>query len=212
MSELVLHGPQISTYGRICAVIAEECEVTWRVDATSAADVRARGLHPFGKTPAAVIDGETFIETRAICAYLDAAYGQRRFTPNDPLSSARMHQWISVADNYLFAVSEPGLVLPRLVAPLMERQADERLVARALPAIDWQLGLFCDRLEEARYLAGAEISLADFHAVPMVQAIALTNEGSAMVRAKLPLHRWLSNLASRPSAKATRWPIEGTSG
>ena len=212
MSTLVLHGPQVSTYGRICAVVAQECGVAWRVDATSAADVRARGLHPFGRTPAAVIDGETFIETRAICAYLDAAHGQRRFTPDDPVSLARMHQWISVADNYLFAVSEPGLVLPRLVAPLMGRQADERLVARALPAIDWQLGLFCDRLEVVPFLAGAEISLADFHVFPMMQAIALTPEGGAMVRAKLPLQRWLSTLAGRPSAKATRWPIEGGTG
>ncbi len=208
MTELVLYSPPVSTYARICAVVAEEAGVAWRIQPMDAKTVRARGLHPFARTPAAHIDGELIYETRAVAAYLDAAHNDGALTPTDPLALARMQQWISVADNYLFAVSDPGLVLPRLVAPLMGRQADEAFVARALPVIDWQLGLLSERLELAGHVAGPELSLADLHLWPMIHAIGLTNEGAAMIGAKLPLARWKDALAQRPSAIATRWPGE----
>ena len=206
---LDIHAPEISTYGRIVAMVAEECGVTWRIVPTATGSPELRTMQPFGRSPAVRIDGEVLYESAAIAVYLDERGDHApRLQPADPLARARMWQWIGVANMYLFPLSEHGLVLPRLVHPLIGRAPDEAAIARALPQIAIHLDIVCERLETSRWLAGDAFSLADVFAWCVLRAVQRTPEGAELCRLRLPLARWLAVVARRPSAIATAWPGE----
>jgi len=211
---------QISTYGRIVATVAKEAGLAHQTIPTDSKDPKHRARHPFMRTPAVEIDGVTgadgvkgadgitMYESAAICAYIDDVFNGGALQPRDPLARARMRQWIAVADNYIFPLTEERLVLPRLVVPMMGRQPREDLIAEALPAIRYYLQVVEDRLAESPFLAGETFSLADINMYCMAVPVALTSEGRAILDNMDALQRWMAVCAMRPSLTATRWPME----
>lgn len=206
MGEVVIHAPQISTYGRVVAMVASEAGLPWRVQPTAAAS--RENPHPFRKTPTVDVDGLRLFESSAICQYLDDVHNAGALQPGDPVERARMQQWLSISNQYLFPTTEVGLVIPRLIAPATGGVVREEQVQRALPTIAYQLELITERLEEAPWLAGASVSLADLFAYCILRAVQLTPEGASMIASLLPLARWMAILSRRDSAMATRWPRE----
>jgi len=88
-----------------------------------------------------------------------------------------MWQCANVATHYVFPVTKERLVLPRLVAPLMGRQADEAKISEALPIIDYHLQQVDKRLADRLFLAGDAVSLADLFMYPMIDATCAVPEG-----------------------------------
>ncbi len=205
---LTIYAPEISGYGRTVAIIAEEAGLSWRIEPTDARSDRHRQRHPFLKTPAVEIDGHQIYETIAICQYIDDVHNQGALQPTDPLARARMSQWISIINQYVFPATEYGLVMPRLIAPMMGREPREDLIEKALPTIAYQLTVVSNRLEEGPYLAGDSLSLADFFLFPIARAVDLTPEGGMILDRLLPLRTWIRRLEPRSSIAATRWPGE----
>lgn len=205
---LKIYAPVISTYGRIAAMTAEEAGISWEIVPTHAGAEGHRARHPFEKTPAAEIDGHQLYETVAICQYIDDAHGGSDLQPSDPLDRARMSQWISIANAYVFPTTENGLVLPRLVVPMMGGRPREDLIEQALPTIAYQMSLVSARLEEAHYLAGNRFSLADIFMYCILRAVQMTPEGRMIFDQLLPLKKWISTIANRNSARATQWTTE----
>ncbi len=205
---LKIYAPVISTYGRIAAMTAEEAGLAWENIPTHAEADEHRARHPFQKTPAVEIDGHMLYETVAICQYIDDVYGDGALQPSDPLERARMSQWLSIANAYVFPTTENGLVLPRLVVPMMGGTPREDLIQKALPTIAYQMTIVSNRLEEAHYLAGNRFSLADVFMYSILRAVQLTPEGRMIFDRLLPLKKWMSTIAQRESARATRWTTE----
>jgi glutathione S-transferase len=54
-----------------------------------------------------------------------------------------------------------------------------------------------------RWLAGAELTLADLYAAPMFDYFLMAPEGRNMIREHENLATWWSRVAERPSMKAT---------
>ncbi len=207
-SILKIYAPVISTYGRIAAMTAEEAGLVWENVPTHAGAGEHRARHPFQKTPAVEIDGIQLYETIAICQYVDDVHGRGQLQPKDPLERARMSQWISIANAYVFPTTENGLVLPRLVVPMMGGTPREELIEQALPTIAYQMTLVSNRLEEAAYLAGNRFSLADIFMYCILRAVQLTPEGRMIFDQLLPLKKWASTVSTRKSAQATQWSTE----
>ncbi len=205
---LKIYAPVISTYGRIAAMTAAEAGLAWDIVPTHAAAEEHRARHPFQKTPAAEIDGHTLYETIAICQYVNDVYGQGALQPTEPLARAHMAQWISVANAYVFPTTEHGLVLPRLVVPMMGGTPREDLIEKALPTIAYQMTLVSNRLEESHYLAGNRFSLADVFMFCILRAVQMTPEGRMIFDRLLPLKKWINGIARRDSAAQTRWTTE----
>ena len=176
--KLALYGPQISTFVRCCTTVAHEAGISWQLHATGTGTKESAAHHPFLRTPAAYIDGLHFYETLAITSYIDSQYNQRRLQPMAPEAGARCLQWVGIMSNYVFPIIEERLVLPRLVAPLMERQADENLIAEALPNIAYHMQVVDQRLLEVPFHAGTEVSLADIFMYCVIESAAMTPEGS----------------------------------
>ena len=119
------------------------------------------------RAPAAYIDGLHIYESPAICSYIDRRHNSGALHPDDAEAQARMWQWTNIAADYVFPVTEERLVLPRVVAPLMGRQADETKIAEAkCRSIDYHLQQVDKRLADSRFLAGDAVSLADLFMYP----------------------------------------------
>lgn len=211
-ARLIIYAPVISTYGRIAAMTAEEAGLAWENIPTHAGADEHRARHPFQKTPAVEIDGIQLYETIAVCQYVDDVYGTGQLQPADPLERARMSQWISIANAYVFPTTENGLVLPRLVVPMMGGTPREELIERALPTIAYQMSLVSNRLEESHYLASNRFSLADIFMYCILRAVQLTPEGRMIFDQLLPLKKWIGVVSNRDSAKATAWSTEDALG
>ena len=117
-----------------------------------------------------------------------------------------MWQWTNVATHYVFPVTEERLVLPRLVAPLMGRQADEAKISEALPVIDYHLQQVDKRLADSRFLAGDAVSLGDLFMYPVIDATCAAPQGKKLVSALNRLSFWYGELGARNSARQTAWP------
>ena len=206
MSDVVIYGPSVSTFTRICAIVAVEAGLSWEIVPTGSGSKEMAEHHPFMRSPAVYVDGLHFYETPAICAYLDRAHNQGRLHPDPPEAQARMWQWANIAAHYVFPITEERLVLPRVVAPLMGRQPNEQMIAEALPVIDYHLKVVDQRLAEAAYLAGAVFSLADCFMYPVIEATCAAPEGRDMVKAHAHLASWWQALGDRKSISATAWP------
>lgn len=204
---LTIYAPQISTYGRIVAMVAVEADLQWRQVPTDAASKENRQRHPFGKTPSVDIDGQHIYETVAICQYIDDVHNNGVLQPKDPLARASMSQWLSIANQYLFPSTEHGLVMPLLLVPLAGGVPRNDIVEQALPTIAYQMTIVSARLEESTYLAGEDISLADLFMWVIIKAAKMTAEGEAIIVQLLPLLRWFERIENRESITQTAWPI-----
>ena len=203
-----IYGPIVSTYVRIVSIAAEEAGLSYEVVPTAADDPNHQHRHPFQKVPSVEIDGHSLYESVAICQYIDEAHNGAKLQPTEPLERAQMAQWISVANQYVFPTTEQGLVLPRLVVPLMGGRPREDLIERALPTIAYQMHVLRRRLEVSPYFAGDDFSLADIFFYPMLRAVQLTPEGNIFVNELPAIREWLARTAQRASVAATAWPRE----
>ena len=204
---LTLYAPQISTYGRIVAMVAFEAGLDWQHVPTDSKSKENRQRHPFGKTPSVDIDGQHIYESVAICQYIDDVHNDGALQPKDPFARARMSQWLAIANQYLFPSTEHGLVMPLLLVPLGGGLPRHDIVEQALPTIAYQMAIVSTRLEEAPYLAGEDISLADLFMWVIIKAAKMTDEGNAIVSQLLPLLRWFERIEKRESVSRTAWPI-----
>ena len=206
MADLVLYGPTVSTFTRICAIIGAEAGLSWEIVPTGSGSKEMADHHPFMRSPAAYIDGLHFYETPAICSYIDRAHNDGRLHPEAHEAQARMWQWANVAAHYVFPITEERLVMPRVVAPLMGRAPNEQMIAEALPVIRYHLDIVAQRLSESAYLAGPDVSMADYFMYPVIEATCAAPEGRAMVAAFPLLESWWQTIAQRPAVRATAWP------
>jgi len=164
-----------------------------------------RALHPFGRIPALRHGGVELFESDAILRYLEAEFPERPLTPTAPQAVARMTQVMRIMDSYAY----PAMVWTLFVAlargreqgrlPMEEGLAQSRLVLDTL-----------DRLmpPDADFLVGDAVTLADTHALPMMIYLAETGPGRAMLADTPRLSAWLERMRARPSAAATRSPME----
>ena len=122
MPKITVYGTPVSTYVRTVRLLLEEVGADYDLKSVgifngenTSAEYLAK--HPFGKVPTVEVDGEVIYESAAIMSYLDTILVDGKFSPADPLSRSRMHQIISVVDNYLYPSAILTIVIQRLIVP-----------------------------------------------------------------------------------------------
>jgi len=187
MTVLKIYGFAPSTYTKTALMTAAEVGVEVALAPLEFKKPSHFALHPYGKMPV-LEDGDVrLFETLAIASYLDRVYGQGKLVPNDPVTQAKMLQWVSAAIDYAYE---------DLVAQLHADQPSPEAVSRAAE----QLKLLDGGLSKAPYFAGPELSLADLVLFPMVE-FAVAKLGDNGLGSLPALKRWRSALSKRPSAK-----------
>jgi glutathione S-transferase len=209
----VLYGLSRSVYTRIARLALEEKGVRYTLEEVEifgslGAPAEHLARHPFGRIPAFEHDGFRLYETGAITRYVDETFMGTRLQPQSPQARARMNQVIGIVDSYAYRPMVWGVFAARVVAPRANIEVNETIVAEALAKSRTCCGALEEILGGNRYFAGAELTLADLHALPILLYFSLTPEGAAALPTFPRLRAWLDNVAARPSVRRTQGKFE----
>ena len=205
----ILYGLSRSVYTRIARLALEEKGVAYgleEVEIFGAAGLPDGHLdrHPFGRIPTFTHGTFSLYETVAITRYVDEAFPGPALQLAEPRARGRMTQVISVMDAYGYRPLVWGVFVQRVVTMREGAAPDEATVRESLRAAGTCLDVLEAGLENCRFLAGDQFSLADLHAVPMLLYFSLTPEGADLLASHRRLDRWLEEMVARPSVMRTR--------
>jgi glutathione S-transferase len=168
-------------------------------------------LHPFGKAPALEHDGFVVYETAAILEYVDTVPGPALW-PTAPRARARARQWQRVAQSY-FAPHAHPLLVHSIFMRHLGGQADQAVIGAGLQGMQQALDVLDQGLQDAPFLAGAQLTLADVEWMPYLEY--LQQIGHDVMSARPSARAWWERISSRPSwqevARTGPQPYEPTS-
>jgi glutathione S-transferase len=204
-----LHGLAFSVYTRIARLALEEKGVAYtlhEVEIFGPGGVPADHLerHPFGRIPAFEHGAFRLYETGAITRYVDEAFPGPPLQPADAARRARMNQIISVLDAYAYRPMVWGVVVPRMRRRPGDAAPDEAQIAEAMAASARALDALDALAAGDAHLVGADVTLADLHAYPVLVCFAYAPEGLALLQRHERLQRWLRSMQQRGSVQRTR--------
>lgn len=213
MSSNVLYGLHRSVYTRIAAMTFIEkgvCFELEEIEIFGPSGVPASHLrrHPFGRIPVLKCGEFWLYETHAICRYIDEAFDGPPLQPAEPAARARMAQTIGVLDSYAYRPMVWDVFVQRFDAASLGHEADEIVVASAMPKIRLALFVLESLLGDRHYFGGSSPSLADLHAYPMLALLGRVAEGAATLGEHRALVAWCGRMSVRPSAIQTRTTYE----
>ena len=205
---ITIYGPAISTYVRSVRLACGEKGAPYElveVDIVQGAQKAPAHLarHPFGVVPAFAHDGFELYETSAILRYVDRALDGPALHPKDVRALARMDQILAIVDAYGYPSMITGVVMQRLVQPMMGGVADEAVIAAARPRAETTVRELARLMGDAPWLAGDALSLADLLLAPIIAYFKETPEGQAMLKPHAGLTHWWEAMAARPTMQRT---------
>ena len=140
-----------------------ECELVeeryWEKDA----DFLRR--NPAAKVPVIKIDGRTMSESAAICEYLEELYPDVSLMPSEPEARYEVRRLVGWFDDKFHREVTANLVYERVNKKVMgQGYPDSKNVKAGAKAIKFHLDYLAWLLEQRRWLAGNDMTLADFAA------------------------------------------------
>lgn len=201
MAQATVYGIPQSSYTRSALMMLHEKGVD---HALLPIELRSEALyarHPFGKIPAFEHGDVRLFETMAIGQYVDGAFDGPALQPSDALGRAKVAQWNSAIIDYIYPTMIPGYLLKKLFAG--EEGPDEAELQEGREKIAPQLDAMNEALARSPYLAGAEPSLADFLAFPIIWYLRSDAEVGPMIAERQALSDWADRIDQRASATAT---------
>lgn len=210
---LRFYGPRISTYCRIASMVAEEKGAAWEIVPTDPKSVAHRERHPYGRAPALVWEPTDhapvrLYETVAIASFIDGAFGTPwALSPNEPLARARMHQWISIVDQYMFRVIDGEFVLPAIVTRLTGQEPDDDRARHALGPMAYMFDQIEHHLADKPFFAGETLSLADIWMIALVDPLRMSGASLQLIEQRPAFFDWYERLRKHPSFIATEYDL-----
>lgn len=206
MAKLTVYGTPVSTYVRTVRLLLEEAGAEYDLKdvgifngENTSAEYLAK--HPFGKVPALEVDGEIIYETAAIAEYLNTVLANNKFSPAEPLGQARVRQIMAIIDNYLYAPAIGTIVIQRLIVPSQGGQTDESKVKDAIAPAQTAAQAIEALAVGNPYLLGSEISIADFHLIPLFIYLSRTPEFDLITAQTPKLRTWWNQVNQLPNVK-----------
>ncbi len=149
-------------------------------------------LHPAGKVPVIDDDGFILFESSAIIRYL-AVKCESPLYPAGLKQRAVVDQWSDFSSHHVG--SPMGRVLfNRVFAPFLNQEVDERSISENLAFLERFLPVVDKPLEERRYLAGGELTLADFN---LLAALDPAEVAQVDLSKYLNITRWRKDIMGR---------------
>lgn len=195
-------GAPFSTYVRVCRIVAEEKGIAYDLVPARPHSAAVDAVHPFGRIPILRHGALELYESRAIVGYLEATFPEPRLIPADPVAAARVEQWVSLVNTTLDPILVRRYVLAYMMPP--EGGPDRAKIAAVLPQVEKALGLIAAAVAENGHLVGDGFTYADANLVPILDYVARTPEGGAIIEASGALKAAMAGWAARPSVAATR--------
>ena len=206
MATLTVYGTPLSTYVRTVRLLLEEAGADYNLKdvgifngENEAAEYLAK--NPFGKVPTLEVDGEIVYETVAITDYLDTVAANNKFSPSNPLHKARMRQIMAVIDSYLYSPAIRTIVIQRLIVPSQGGKTDEDAVKNSIAPAQKAAEAIESLAVGNPYLLGSELSIADFHLIPIFIYLSQTPEFDAITAQTPKIRTWWDKVSQLPSVK-----------
>jgi glutathione S-transferase len=202
MSEVTVFGFQRSTYVNVIRLILTEKGVPFRFHDTEDEMYTPahRARHPFGRVPVLQHGDFMLYETSAIAAYVDEAFDGRKLTPSELRPRARMNQWISNVNAYVYPYMIYHISHERNVFPELGIPPKEAIVERALPMARRVLEVMNHELDDGRpFLVGDALTLADLFLLPMLVAFGFAPEAKALRPRFEHIDAWDRRMSALPS-------------
>lgn len=128
--------------------------------------------NPAGKVPVAKIDGLTLAESNAIIEYIEEKHPQPALMPATAADRAEVRRLVAWFDDKFHAEVTTKLLYERVNKKLTkEGYPDSGNVKAGAKAIKFHLDYLAWLLEERRWLAGNDLTLADFAAAAHLSAL-----------------------------------------
>ena len=190
MSNLILYGLPPSSYVRTASMALHAKGVDFELEFPDFRSGAYREIHPFGRIPALRHGDLVLYETLAITTYVDEAFDGPALQPDDPAQKARMLQWISAINDYVYTSLVIHCITERFVKPMRGEETNEALIEASKPDMQAHLALLDQALDQSPYLAGDTETLADFFLAPILFYFGYTPEGKEMLLSCAKLTAW----------------------
>jgi len=128
--------------------------------------------NPAGKVPVLKIDGITMAESGPICEYLEEAYPNPALMPKDPKERFEVRRLVSWFDDKFHDEVTSKLLYERVNKKVMgQGYPDSKNIKAGARSIKFHLDYMGWLLDQRRWLAGNQMSLADFAAAAHLSAL-----------------------------------------
>lgn len=203
MSDITILGPPQSSYVWTTRLLCEEKGISYDLEPVSFGSEAHLQRHPFGKVPVLQHGDLWLFETLAITTYLDHAFDGPSFVPDDAAAQARMHQWLSAINSYMYDDIIRKYVLQYIFPKGQDGEPDRVVIDETLPRIKRDIDALEEGLQDKPWLAGDRVSLADLFLLPIVTYLSNFPEGQEVLTGKGNLQRVIHELQARPSFDRT---------
>lgn len=196
MATIKIYGMPPSTFTRTVLLAAREKGIDYELVMMRPMDMGA--LNPFLKIPAMTHGDLTLFESIAILRYFDRVFPGPKLWPDEPRAAALCDQWASAVSDSLVNAALRYMAARFGFLPLPAEMAQKYLdkTAEVVPHFDRQLG-------KSRFLAGDRLTAADLFLAPVLFYFPDIPELKAILDVAPNCRRWLAEMASRPSVRAT---------
>ncbi len=176
-----------------------ECELVeeryWEKDA----DFLRR--NPAAKVPVIKIDGRTMSESAAICEYLEEVYPDVPLMPSDPDGRYEVRRLVGWFDDKFHNEVTSKLVYERVNKKVMgQGYPDSRNVKEGAKAVKFHLDYMAWLLDQRRWLAGNNMTLADFAAAAHLSSLDYISDVDW--NRSETVKDWYAKIKSRPAFRS----------
>ena len=209
MSDIRLYGFPVSPHVRTARLAFHEKGVAvdfQEIGLDHLPSAEYRRINPFRKMPALVHGGVTLYETPALFTYADGIGTGPTLEPAGPAERAKMWQFVGIAQNYLYPVGVMQLYFQNVLAGLFGMDPDATVAQAAVAPVTQHLDVLEGALSGG-FIAGGQLSHADLYCGAMVDYVARTRDGRALVATRPKTAAWLEQLRARESFGATFAPM-----
>ena len=157
--------------------------------------------NPAGKVPVLKIDDVTLAESSAICEYIEERFTDRPLLPADPVQRHEVRRLVSWFDDKFHAEVTSKLLYERVNKKITkEGYPDSKNVKAGARAIKMHLEYLGWLLDDRRWLAGPELSLADFAAAAHLSSLDYISDVDWTLNQTV--RDWYAKIKSRPAFRS----------
>ncbi|MGC1430227.1 MAG: glutathione S-transferase family protein [Albidovulum sp.] len=157
--------------------------------------------NPAGKVPVLRYDGRIMSESQAICEYLDEAIPEPRLMPKDPDGRYEVRRICAWFDDKFHAEVTSKLLYERVNKKIMGHGYPEsKNVKSGATRIKYHLDYLSWLLDQRRWLAGNEMTLADFAAAAHLSSLDYISDVDW--NRSQNVKDWYAKIKSRPSFRS----------
>lgn len=157
--------------------------------------------NPAGKVPVLRLNGKVLTESQAICEYLDETVPEPRLMPRDAEARFEVRRLCAWFDDKFHQEVTSKLLYERVNKKIMgQGYPESRNVKSGAQRIKYHLDYLSWLLEQRRWLAGNEMTLADFAAAAHLSSLDYISDVDW--NRSQNVKDWYAKIKSRPSFRS----------